>query len=115
MLALLTCTFQCGFFTRNSLISVLPVLTINLVGIRVLVSVLPVLTINLVGVQVVALYDYQAQRSDELSFVQGDSIRVLYKDSDNWWMGELEDGQQGFFPVNYVAGCKAGVYECLCG
>ena len=53
--------------------------------------------------QVVALYDYQAQRSDELSFMRGDFITVLYKDNDNWWMGELPDGNQGFFPANYVA------------
>ena len=55
--------------------------------------------------QVTALYDYQAQRSDELSFVKDEVIKVLYRDNDDWWMGELEDGQQGFFPVNYVAGC----------
>ena len=56
--------------------------------------------------QVVALYDYQAQRSDELSFMRGDLITVLYKDNDNWWMGELPDGNQGFFPANYVASGK---------
>ena len=56
--------------------------------------------------QVVALYDYQAQRSDELSFMRGDLITVLYKDNDNWWMGELQDGSQGFFPANYVASGK---------
>jgi len=52
--------------------------------------------------QVIALYDYQAQRSDELSLTRGDRITVLFKDNDNWWMGELADGQQGFFPTNYV-------------
>ncbi len=52
--------------------------------------------------QVVAAYDYQAQRSDELSFMRGDVITVLHKDNDNWWMGELPDGQQGYFPVTYV-------------
>ena len=56
--------------------------------------------------QVVALYDYQAQRSDEVSFLRGELITVLYKDNENWWMGELEDGRQGFFPANYAAGCK---------
>ena len=50
----------------------------------------------------IALYDYQAQRSDELSLKRGDRVTVLFKDSDNWWMGELADGQQGFFPTNYV-------------
>ena len=71
--------------------------------------------------QVTALYDYQAQRSDELSFVKDEVIKVLYRDNDNWWMGELEDGQQGFFPVNYVAGCTHARkqrlllrVECVC-
>lgn len=49
------------------------------------------------------MYDYRAQRSDELSIFRGDVISVLYKDSDTWWMGELPDGQQGYFPANYVA------------
>ncbi|XP_064624696.1 jouberin-like isoform X2 [Lineus longissimus] len=53
--------------------------------------------------QVVALYDYNAARSDELCLRRGDVVTVLYKDNDNWWMGELLDGQQGFFPANYVA------------
>jgi len=48
------------------------------------------------------LYDYQAQRSDELSLKRGDHVAVLFKDNDNWWMGELADGRQGFFPTNYV-------------
>lgn len=48
------------------------------------------------------LYDYKAQRSDELDLFAGDEITVLFKDNENWWMGELSDGQQGFFPSNYV-------------
>ncbi|XP_071116994.1 jouberin-like [Haliotis cracherodii] len=52
--------------------------------------------------RVVAMYDYRAQRSDELTIYKGDMIVVLYKDSDNWWMGELPDGSQGYFPANYV-------------
>ena len=60
--------------------------------------------------QAVALYDYQAQRSDEISFLRGNLIKVLYKDNENWWMGELEDGAQGFFPANYVADCKFMIY-----
>lgn len=50
-----------------------------------------------------ALYNYRAQRSDELTLFKGDVISVLYKDSESWWMGELPDGQQGYFPANYVA------------
>ncbi|XP_049595623.1 jouberin [Syngnathus scovelli] len=52
---------------------------------------------------VVSLYDYKANRSDELTLRRGDAIRVLYKDNDNWWFGSLADGQQGYFLVAYVA------------
>ncbi|XP_075059283.1 jouberin isoform X2 [Mixophyes fleayi] len=52
---------------------------------------------------VVALYDYTAHRSDELSIHRSDIIHVLYKDNDNWWFGSLQNGQQGYFPANYVA------------
>ncbi|CAK8690838.1 unnamed protein product [Clavelina lepadiformis] len=52
---------------------------------------------------VVALYDYQANRSDELTMMRGDVIKVLYKDSATWWFGEqTSDGTQGYFPTNYV-------------
>ena len=62
-----------------------------------------------VGPQVVALYDYAAQRSDELSLQCGDTIKVLHKDTANWWMGELASGKQGFFPANYVTGADGTV------
>ncbi|XP_077477172.1 jouberin [Stigmatopora argus] len=51
---------------------------------------------------VVTLYDYKADRSDELTLRRGDVVRVLYKDNDNWWYGSRADGQQGYFPVAYV-------------
>ncbi|KAM6081380.1 jouberin isoform 4-T8 [Chlamydotis macqueenii] len=56
--------------------------------------------------RVVALYDYTAHRSDELTIHRSDIIQVLYKDNDNWWFGSLTNGQQGYFPANYVAGEK---------
>ncbi|XP_056151400.1 jouberin [Lampris incognitus] len=52
---------------------------------------------------VVSLYDYSANRSDELTIHRGDVIRVLYKDNDSWWFGHLANGQQGYFPATYVA------------
>ncbi|XP_070556503.1 jouberin-like isoform X2 [Ptychodera flava] len=52
--------------------------------------------------RVVALYDYVAQRSDELTIKRHDVITVLHQDSETWWMGELPNGQQGYFPSNYV-------------
>uniref|UniRef100_A0A4W3K5Q8 Jouberin n=1 Tax=Callorhinchus milii TaxID=7868 RepID=A0A4W3K5Q8_CALMI len=54
-------------------------------------------------VRVVALYDYTAHRSDELTLQRYDIIQVLYKDNENWWFGRLANGQQGYFPANYVA------------
>ena len=52
---------------------------------------------------VVALYDYSAQRSDEISFTKNDVVSVIFKDNENWWLGRLENGREGFFPANYVA------------
>ncbi|TRY83457.1 hypothetical protein DNTS_016203 [Danionella cerebrum] len=52
---------------------------------------------------VVSLYEYRANRSDELSIRRGDVIRVLYKDNDTWWFGRLVTGQEGYFPASYVA------------
>ena len=48
------------------------------------------------------MYPYEANRADELTIQPGDVISVLYIDNENWWMGELADGRQGYFPSNYV-------------
>uniref|UniRef100_A0A673K0A5 Jouberin n=1 Tax=Sinocyclocheilus rhinocerous TaxID=307959 RepID=A0A673K0A5_9TELE len=53
--------------------------------------------------KVVSLYEYRANRSDELSIRRGDVIHVLYKDNDSWWFGRLVSGQEGYFPASYVA------------
>ncbi|VFV20258.1 low quality protein: jouberin-like [Lynx pardinus] len=52
---------------------------------------------------VVALYDYTANRSDELSIHRGDIIRVFFKDNEDWWYGSRGKGQEGYFPANHVA------------
>lgn len=52
--------------------------------------------------KVIAIYPYDASRADELTIQPGDVITVLFIDSENWWMGELADGRQGYFPSNYV-------------
>ncbi|XP_038155470.1 jouberin [Cyprinodon tularosa] len=51
---------------------------------------------------VVSLYDYRANRSDELTIRRGDVIQVLYKDNDTWWFGSLLNGLQGYFLASYV-------------
>eukprot|EP01100_Stratorugosa_tubuloviscum_P012323 TRINITY_DN580_c0_g2_i1.p1 TRINITY_DN580_c0_g2~~TRINITY_DN580_c0_g2_i1.p1 ORF type:complete len:1264 (+),score=732.79 TRINITY_DN580_c0_g2_i1:136-3927(+) len=50
-----------------------------------------------------ALYFYDAQHDDELTFKEGDIISILGKDGD-WWTGELR-GAKGLFPANYVEEC----------
>jgi len=52
--------------------------------------------------QVIALYKYQKQNPDELSFEKGCVINVINKLDSDWWTGEL-NGQTGLFPSNYVA------------
>ena len=53
-----------------------------------------------------ALYDYDATGSDEISFEEGDVIKVTKREpngvDDGWWMGELRTGSHagstGLFP-----------------
>lgn len=54
--------------------------------------------------KVIAVYDYAAEREDELSFQENAMIYVLKKNDDGWWEGVL-NGQTGLFPGNYVEPC----------
>lgn len=55
-------------------------------------------------VSVVAIYDYYADKDDELSFQESAVIYVLKKNDDGWWEGVM-DGITGLFPGNYVEPC----------
>nr|XP_033776611.1 LOW QUALITY PROTEIN: unconventional myosin-Ie [Geotrypetes seraphini] len=48
-----------------------------------------------------ALYAYDAQDTDELSFNANDTIDIIKEDQSGWWTGRLR-GKQGLFPNNYV-------------
>jgi len=48
-----------------------------------------------------ALYDYQGQTGEELSFREGDMVAIVKKDPGGWWEGELQ-GRRGWLPANYV-------------
>ena len=50
-----------------------------------------------------AIYDYNADKEDELTFQEGQTIYVLKKNDDGWWEGVME-GITGLFPGNYVEG-----------
>lgn len=54
--------------------------------------------------KVVAIYDYYADKEDELSFQESAVIYVLKKNDDGWWEGVM-DGITGLFPGNYVEPC----------
>ncbi|CAA9963174.1 hypothetical protein CFE70_006596 [Pyrenophora teres f. teres 0-1] len=56
------------------------------------------------GEFVTAMYDFDSHTSGDLSFREGDRIRVVKKteSSQDWWEGEI-NGRQGSFPANY---CK---------
>ncbi|XP_014036643.1 abl interactor 1 isoform X14 [Salmo salar] len=51
--------------------------------------------------KVVAIYDYAADKDDELSFVEGAIIYIIKKNDDGWFEG-LSSGVTGLFPGNYV-------------
>merc|ERR1711974_2401 len=51
--------------------------------------------------RVAAIYDYSADKDDELSFNEGATIYVLKKNDDGWWEGVM-NGVTGLFPGNYV-------------
>jgi hypothetical protein len=55
------------------------------------------------GIMYRALYDYEAQDQDEVSFNDGDNIIDAEIIDDGWIMGTIEStGQRGMIPFNYV-------------
>lgn len=49
-----------------------------------------------------ATYPFEARTVDELTFDVGDVINVLRHEDENWWVGEMADGKQGYFPTSYT-------------
>ena len=49
----------------------------------------------------VAIFNYNKLRDDELELVEGDVITIIKKNDDGWFEG-VKDGIQGLFPGNYV-------------
>ncbi|XP_076023658.1 ABI family, member 3a isoform X2 [Genypterus blacodes] len=51
--------------------------------------------------EVVAQYDYEASKPDELTFTEGDIIYLIHRHDNGWWEG-IVNGNRGFFPQNFV-------------
>ena len=49
-----------------------------------------------------ATFPYKASNEDELSFAAGDIITFIEEIEDGWAKGELESGQSGLYPTNFV-------------
>lgn len=62
----------------------------------------------------IALYDYQAQTKDELSFKAQDILYILDKSEVDWYKAQLKvpsvDGPTGLIPANYLE--KVPVSSC---
>ncbi len=54
------------------------------------------------AVSVRAVYDYQAQRPDELTFGNGAIITNVEKHDGGWWCGDYGRLVRGWFPANHV-------------
>ncbi|KAF8790535.1 1-phosphatidylinositol 4 like protein [Argiope bruennichi] len=58
-------------------------------------------------ITVKALYDYRAQRVDELSFCKHAIITNVVKENGGWWKGDYGGKKQHWFPANYVEEIEA--------
>lgn len=49
-----------------------------------------------------ALYDYDAEEENELTFATDDILYVLDEDPSGWWTAQAFDGKSGLVPMNFL-------------
>ena len=52
-----------------------------------------------------ALFDFQGNNRDELSFKKGNILKIVDKQTGDWWLASL-GSKKGLIPNNYVKVCK---------
>lgn len=73
------------------------------------------------GGEVSAVFSYDSQQMDELSFEVNDKMTILRKGDDaerEWWWARLESGNEGYVPrnlfgVRFINFSLSIVYHCL--
>jgi len=50
--------------------------------------------------QLIAKYDCEAEKNDELTFRKDDKLELIRKESAEWWVAKLGN-KQGLVPANY--------------
>ena len=64
------------------------------------------------GGTVYAVYDYDSQREDELSFSNGESLAVLRRGDEyekEWWWSQI-NGTEGYVPRNLLG---VSIYDII--
>jgi hypothetical protein len=54
------------------------------------------------------LFTYDARSESELTIKVGTTVKILSTSDEEWWQGERDDGEVGYFPATYVKLLKAG-------
>ncbi|KAL9973934.1 hypothetical protein ACROYT_G020455 [Oculina patagonica] len=55
-----------------------------------------------IPVACVALYNFDATDSEELTIAEGEELEIIERDGEGWCKGRNKSGQVGFFPESYV-------------
>ncbi|XP_069780807.1 tyrosine-protein kinase Tec-like isoform X3 [Narcine bancroftii] len=60
---------------------------------------------------VLALYDFEALESHDLSLVKGEEYVLITKSDVHWWKAKDKNGCEGYIPSNYVTEKKSSTLE----